>query len=392
MLSAIKNPRVLHIITLFSIGGATETVVSIANGLQLHGYNVCILTGPNIPSEGNMFDQAETSSLKVIIFPSIRRKINPIFDLIALFQLTRFINKGDYQIVHTHSSKAGIIGRLAARLAGIQCIIHTIHGLPFHEYQRTINRKLYIIIERFAARFTSKLIAVSHRIVADALKAKVGKADQYIVIRSGFDIENFKGASGNTSQLKSALRIQSTDFVIGKISRLSRLKGHEDIIRLMPQLIAEFPKIKVLFVGDGEIRQELTELVKLLRLEESVIFAGMVSPGDIPNYLAIMDMVVHTSLHEGLARVIAQALFMGKPVISYNLDGSPEVINDHLNGRLVTPLHRDELYDAIKEIILGYDTFVKNCSNGRDEIAREFDADIMIDEIIHLYTGMIQSD
>jgi glycosyltransferase involved in cell wall biosynthesis len=383
-----KHFRVLQIITLFSVGGATETVISLARGLKEKGYEVTVVSGPHIESEGDMMPIAHDAGIQVRIVPHLQRDIHPINDIRSLFSLMKIIKDGNYDIVHTHSSKAGILGRLAALFVGEKNIVHTIHGLPFHDYQSSFIRHIFISVEKFVAHFTTYLIAVSEKIVLDSLKYHIGKKEQFKIVRSGFHT-NLYMEEQNNRKLRQKLSLDDNDFILGKISRLSSLKGHSALLRVMPSVKKEFPNIKLLFVGDGEIRNELENDVLLNDLQDVVIFIGAVRPAEIPSYLSLMDVVIHTSLHEGLPRVIPQALVMGKPVISYNLDGAPEVIQNKFNGLLIAPSNDNELLDAIRKIVEQYEYFRQNCLIGREKIRQEFDDGKMVQDICDLYCKIL---
>jgi len=381
--------RILHVITLFSVGGATETVVAIAKGLLHTRYEVMIVAGPHMESESDMLPLALDAGIRVKIIPELQRNIHPIKDVRAFLRLRRIMIDGQYDIVHTHSSKAGIIGRLAAYSAGVKIIVHTIHGLPFHNYQNILIKKFYIIAERIAARVTNKLVAVSHRIILDSIKHCVCRSDKFTVIRSGFDHHQYLLNPDMMSKIKNDYKIADEDFVIGKISRLSPLKGHSALIRIAPLLARNIPKIKILFIGDGEIREELESKVRELGIEKFVVFTGAIPPAMVPHAISIMNIVVHTSMHEGLARVIPQALAMGKPVIGYDLDGSPEVIQDGKNGYLVSPLDNGQLFASIINLAGKYSSFIEYTENNKESIRYEFSEEKMVSDYISLYDKLL---
>lgn len=383
--------RILQIITLFSVGGATETVVSLAKGLETQGFDVTVVAGPHIPFDGDMLPIARAAGINVIILKELTRNIHPFNDLRALIHLTRIIKRGQFDIVHTHSSKAGVLGRMAAYIAGVRKIVHTVHGLPFHKHQNLITRYFYVIVEKFVARFTSLIIAVSRRMVTDYIEAGVGRKDQFVVIRSGINTELFEEHPKQDLDLRRRLGIQTGDFVIGKISRLSPLKGHSTVIKLLPAILEEFPHVKVLFVGDGEIREELIADVENKGLREHVIFAGLVVPSEIPRYLSIMDLVVHTSLHEGGPRVLPQALLMGKPVISYDVGLAPEVVRDGFNGFIVATSEDSQLVNAIRQTIERYDFFAENSLRDSGRMKEEFSEEKMVLDMCNAYARLLNT-
>lgn len=390
-MSEPHKPRALLVVTLFSIGGATETVVSLARGLKDHGFDVAIVSGPHVPSEGDMLPAAKGLGLDVVILPGLVRSIHIWHDLLAFFQLVNIIKKGRFDVVHTHSSKAGVLGRFAAWTAGAPVIVHTIHGVPFHPYMHRLVRQSYILVERLCAKISNALVAVSHRIVQDCLQYGVGRKDQFVVIRSSFKSEQYLNNSSPTDAIRKSLGVAPDEFLIGKISRLSDQKGHAALLQVLPAVFRQHPRTRVVFLGDGEIRDSLMARVQQLSLGDRVIFAGAVHPSEIVQYIAAMDLVVHVSLHEGLPRVLPQALALGKPVISYNLDGAPEVIRHGIDGLLVPPLDDAALCGAISTIIEQYPHFSKNCESGRAKISEQFSEARMVADTVVLYRKLLAS-
>lgn len=386
-----RRPRVALIVTLFSIGGATETVVSLARGLRDDGFDVIIVSGPHVPSEGDMLPAARALGLDVRILPRLVRNIHPWNDLHTLGQLISIIRKGHIDILHTHSSKAGVLGRLAAWIARVPIIVHTIHGVPFHPYMNRWVRKSYIVVERFCARISNALVAVSHSIVRDCLQYTVGRKEQFTVIRSAFRTDEYLRVSERAEAIRSAFGAGPNDFLVGKISRLSEQKGHEALLRVLPAVFRQYPQVKVVFLGDGTIRDALVGRVHELSLDGKVVFAGAVPPSEIVDYISALDLVVHVSLHEGLPRVLPQALALGKPVISYDLDGSPEVIQHGVNGLLVRPLDDAALCAAISRVIENYPSFRENCEKGRNSIIGQFSETRMISDTGLLYRRLMAS-
>ncbi|MBI4810101.1 MAG: glycosyltransferase family 4 protein [Ignavibacteriales bacterium] len=192
-------------------------------------------------------------------------------------------------------------------------------------------------------------------------------------------------------KLMQDLKIQDGDFILGKISRLSPLKGHAILIDILPDLKMRIPQIKLLFVGDGKIRRSLEKKATTINLNESVIFVGSIPPSNIPQYLSLMDIVIHTSLHEGLARVLPQALVMGKPVVTYSLDGAPEVIQDGYNGYLVEALNKDKLINSICDIFQKYKQFESRCLFDKGKIIYEFSEEKMVVETENIYKKLIEN-
>jgi glycosyltransferase involved in cell wall biosynthesis len=382
--------KVLHIITVFSIGGATENTLFSVEGLNTLGYDVSILTGPNISTEGDLFQRAKANNVKVEILECLQRNISPLNDLKAFYCIYKKLKSGNYDIVHTHSSKAGIIGRIAAKAAKVPVIIHTIHGLPFHNYQSKFIHYLYVKAERIGATLSDKLITVSNLIISKALNEKVGTADKFVTVRSGFEMEEFIKAPVNSAKLKEKLNLSDNNIVIGKIARFSRLKGHQYILKVIPDVIKEVPNAIFLFVGSGELLGEYEKKVKELGIEKNVRFAGLVKNEDIPEYIKIIDIVVHTSLLEGLARIFPQSMAAQKPVVSFNIDGAPEVIIDGETGFLVDP---EDCYGLTQKIIkLAKDKEMRERfgKKGKEIVMSEWNIESMVKGIDKVYKELIK--
>ncbi|HMN25927.1 MAG TPA: glycosyltransferase, partial [Ignavibacteriaceae bacterium] len=187
----IKKLKVLEIITLFSVGGATETVVSIASGLKHRSVEVDIVTGPKVDLEGDMYDEANRLDLNVLTLPTLKREIQVFSDVLTFIKLYRIIKSGNYNIVHTHSSKAGLLGRWAAKFAGVKHIVHTVHGWGFNDFQNLLLRRIIILLEKITAHITTKFICVSSLDIEKGISQKIGHKSQYLVIRSGIDLNKY---------------------------------------------------------------------------------------------------------------------------------------------------------------------------------------------------------
>lgn len=386
-----ENLKVLEIITLFSIGGATETVVSMAEGLMKDGKTVHIATGPNIISEGSMYETAKNLNIPVFTFKNLRRDINIFRDALVIYQLYRFIKKGNYNIVHTHSSKAGVVGRIAARFARTPVVLHTVHGLPFHRYQSKLKKKAFIFIEKFSSLFCDKIVAVTDTIIKTMLAYNIGNRNKYAMIRSSFDIENYK-TNGEVERKKTKHRfgIEEDDIIIGKIARLSELKGHKYLLESFKLISLKIPQARLLLVGNGELEYDLKRFVDENNLKDKVIFAGLITPEEIPSIIEIMDIVVHASLLEGLARVLPQAIMMEKPVISFDLDGAYEIIKDGVNGYLIKPLDTEQLGEKIVYLCNHPELIKEFGKKGRELLGDQFSSKRMVTQINELYSSLYE--
>jgi len=386
-----NNPiKVAHIITRFILGGAQENTLHTVKGLKdKPEYEVCLISGPPRGPEGSLIEEAEEKGIKPIIMDSLRRDLYPWLDLKSLFVLYNLIKKGKYSIVHTHSSKAGILGRIAAWLARSPIIIHTIHGLPFHEYQGRILNFIYVNLERLVAPITDKIITVCDRMAEKAYKARVASRDKFITVYSGMELDDFIRARKNES-LRRKLGIKDDELVIGKIARLFPLKGHPFLLEAAAKIVKEYPKVKFLLVGEGILRESLEKRAVALGVRDKIVFAGLVPREQIPEYISLMDIVVHTSLREGLARVIPQAFAEKKPVVSFQVDGADEFVRNKQTGFLVQPYDIDGLTEAIISLLKDRNLRERMGAEGKELVDPKFRVEEMVSGIDSLYKKLLQ--
>jgi glycosyltransferase involved in cell wall biosynthesis len=247
--------RIDHLITRLILGGAQENTVLTCEGLHADPrFDVRLITGPAIGPEGELLARARGEGYEVVVLDAMRRAIHPWRDLVSLWKLWRLFRRRAPDIVHTHSSKAGILGRIAARLAGVPVVIHTIHGLPFHEYQPAVARMFYRFLERRCAALTDRIICVGEAMKEKALAAKLGRPEDIDVVYSGIEIDQF---SDGPSTIRAMHAFAVDDVVIGTVSRLAPLKGHADLLEAVKPLQEKDPKVRLLLVGDGELRQDV---------------------------------------------------------------------------------------------------------------------------------------
>jgi glycosyltransferase involved in cell wall biosynthesis len=391
--------RVTHIITRLVVGGAQENTVATVLGLrQKPGIEVSLISGPTTGPEGSLEtfvsltppkrgegrgEEQNKSSILTIV-PGLIRAIHPSKDWLALRQLEKILREQKPDIVHTHSGKAGILGRLAARRAGVPVIIHTIHGPSFGNFQDAASNFIFRSAEKYAARATTHFIVVADAMKEQYLASGIGKPEQYTKIFSGFPLEPFLAAK-NDLELRKKLGIEPGDFVIGKIARLFKLKGHDDLFAVAPELVRLNPKIKFLLVGDGEWRGRFENLARTLGLEKHFIFTGLVPPAEVPRYVGIMDALVHLSLREGLPRALPQALAAAKPVVAYDCDGAREVCLRGVTGFLVPPGDLTTLKNRLLQIVNDPALCKRLGRSGSDFVRENFAVEKMVDSIYNLY-------
>jgi glycosyltransferase involved in cell wall biosynthesis len=377
--------RVTHVITRLIIGGAQENTVATVFGLQKKtGVEVSLIAGPTAGPEGSLESAFEKDAGLLTIVPSLLRPVHPIKDVIALARLTKIFRAVRPDIVHTHSGKAGILGRLAARRAGVRVIIHTIHWPSFGPFQGALANAVFLAAERRAGTVTTHFISVADAMTRQYVSAGIGRAENYTRIFSGFDLAPFLNAR-NDPQLRSRLGIGPKDFVIGKIARFFKLKGHGDLIAAAPDILKRYPDTKFLLVGDGTLRHKLEARVREQGLVRNFIFAGLVPPGEIPRLIGIMDVVIHLSQREGLARALPQALAARRPVVAYDCDGASEVCINDETGFLVKPGDLQSLAERLGQLARSEELRERLGGRGQEFVRRHFAVDAMIDDIYSLY-------
>jgi glycosyltransferase involved in cell wall biosynthesis len=389
--------KIVHIITRLILGGAQENTLITCKLLAQRGHDVTLITGPALGPEGDLYDYAKNQKFKCIILDNLRRQINPIYDVPAYFQIKKLLAEIKPDIVHTHSAKAGILGRFAAHsLKGkwgenLPQVVHTIHGLAFHPYQNNPINRFYIDVEKSAAKRTDFFISVADAMTNQALAAGIGRPEQYITAYSAIEEDDFlRGIPQEQKrQFRQTYGIPDDAVVLVTIARLFHLKGHEFIIESAKTLAKQFANMLWLFVGDGILADKYKKQIKAWGLADRFRFTGLLPPKQIPLVIQSSDILVHCSLREGLARTLPQAMLCGKPAISFDVDGAREVVNQS-TGRLIEPKNVDQLTTACAELIADKELRERLGRQGRDFVKDKFAPNTMVDTIEAVYEKIRQ--
>lgn len=379
-----RTMRVAHVITRLIVGGAQENTIASVLGLrEKPGLEVSLISGPTTGPEGTLEPRITHIPGLLTIVPELIRSVSPWHDWLALRKLTAHFRVHRPDLVHTHSGKAGVLGRLAAHAAGVPTIVHTIHGPSFGPFQGALANFAFSAAERRAGRVTTHFVSVANAMTEQYLAAGIGRPEQYTRIFSGFDLEPFLNAKSDPA-LRAKLGIAPDDFVIGKVARLFEHKGHEDLFAIAPKLVRANPKLKFLLVGDGVLRPRFQQLAERL-MPGHCIFTGLVPPGKVPALVGIVDAVVHLSRREGLARVLPQALASGKPVVAFDCDGAREVCRDGETGFLLAPGDVEGLGKRIGQLAFDRPLCERLGACGREWVKEKFPVQRMVDELHGLY-------
>ena len=388
--------KIVHIITRLILGGAQENTLITCKLLADRGHDVTLITGPALGPEGELFEQTKNQKYNVIIIPKMLRAICPLYDTISYFQIKKLLKKIRPDIVHTHSAKAGILGRFAAYKLKTQNLklktVHTIHGLAFHPYQGNWLNNFYIAVEKAAAKRTDFFISVADAMTNQALAAGIGQPSQFITAYSAIEENDFLNPIPEKliNDFRRKYNISENAVVLITIARLFMLKGHDYIIESAKELSKRFPNAVWLFVGDGILSDRYKRQIRQSGLQNRFRFTGLLPPSQIPLAIQSSDILVHCSLREGLARTLPQAMLCGKPVVSFDIDGAREVVNQN-TGRLIEPKNIRQLTQACAELINDKALRDKLGRAGLESVKEKFAPETMVNTIESVYNRIAYS-
>lgn len=383
--------HVVHYITRLIIGGAQENTLStVEDQHHLFGDKVTLITGPGLGPEGSLEDRARKGGLDLRIISASRRAIHPWRDYQSYRELLSLLRDIKPDLIHTHSSKAGILGRWAAAKLKLPCV-HTIHGASFHVGQSALAFNLYRWLERRAAPATDKFISVCDAMTDQYVAAGVASRDKFVTVYSGFDVEPFLKPPRPPQEVRAELGLKPDDVVIGKVARLFPLKGHEFLVRAAKPVVERCPNVRFLLVGDGILRPQFEAELTAAGIRDKFVFAGLVPPTKVPELIHAMDVVVHTSVWEGLARVLPQGLIAGKPVVSYDIDGAKEVVIPGETGILVPSQSIGELAEALCTLAGDAALRAKLGAAGKEKFTDQFRHQTMTRLIREVYADVLKS-
>ncbi len=384
--------KVVHIITRMIVGGAQEnTLLNCIDLIDQYGDEVTLITGPSEGPEGQLLQRFYHPQLKIMEAPALTRNIKPWQDWKAYRQIRRILADINPDVVHTHSAKAGILGRLAAWHLKVPAVIHTVHGAPFHPYQSALARRFFACCERYAAKRCHRLLCVADAMTDLMVEGGVADRDRFTTVYSGMEIEDYLQADQHRTEVREQFGFNTNDIVVGKIARLFNLKGHKYLVAAAQQVIQQNPHVHFLLVGDGSLRPEIEAQIEAGGVTDHFHFTGLVPPTDVPRYLGGMDILAHTSLREGLARALPQALLAGKPVISFNIDGAREVCITDVTGILTNAKDVDALAEAILRLAGDAGLRQQLGEAGRAKCREMYSHQLMTDRIRAIYQEVLNS-
>ena len=383
-----SKTKVLHIITRLDKGGSAENTFLTVKGLDKEKYDVTLMSGPVEDADQERRTQVEECGIRYIHLPVLVRNIHLVYDFIALCRIYRFLAKEKFDVVHTHTSKAGLLGRFAARLAGISRVVHTPHGHIFYGYFGRLKTKMFIRLEKLASRVTNRIVALTDREKSDYITHKIVREGKCIVIHSGIELDRYRELTlEEKNKLKKEIGIPEDALVVGTVGRLVPVKGPEFMLKASQYIIPESPETHFIFAGDGPLKEGLQTLAKETGTDKNIIFLGWRE--DVPRILSLFDVLLLPSLNEGMGRVLAEAMALGKPIVASNAGGIPDLVIHGKNGFLVPPQNPEELAKHIQLLLENKDRREKMGRAGK-EMASGFTHEAMVQKIAHLYEELMK--
>jgi len=380
--------HIVHVITRLIVGGAQENTILTCEGLHALGHRVTLISGPTTGPEGSLVERARGGGYEFIEMPDLIRAVNPWYDNRARRHLAIDFRNLRPNVVHTHSSKAGIVGRFAACDAGVPIVVHTIHGMSFNRTQPWTTRKLYAWLEWMAARRSSAIVTVADAMIEQSVAAGVCRREKMSTVYSGMEVEHFTPTNYDRDAVRRSWGVDEDEIVVGTIARLFRKKGYEQLLPIMAAAVERDRRLRFVWVGDGAQRTQYEAELERLGLRKRTVLTGLVPPGRIPELLAGFDILAHTSQWEGLPRAVVQAGLMRVPAVAFDIDGTPEVVLDGRTGRLVGLGDSSGFVDALVDVAADADARSRMGAAGRSHCLERFDWRRMAAALEKLYVRL----
>jgi glycosyltransferase involved in cell wall biosynthesis len=380
--------KVCHIITRMILGGAQENTFLTCKGLAERGWDVSLLAGPQTGAEGSLQESCRQAAFRFEIIESMLRQVSPLSDRRAVRAMRAWLERERPAIVHTHSSKAGILGRMAARQAGVPIIIHTVHGMSFNRTQNALVRRVYRGLERYCATFTDRIIAVADAMIDQTVKAGVAPRDKCVTIYSGMEVDRFDPALYDRAAIRARFGVPADAIVVSTVARMFANKGYEQLIPAMARIVRQAERAHFLWIGDGPKREQYLQQVSRMGLRDRVHLTGLVPPEKVAECLSAADILVHASQWEGLPRVVVQALLLERPAVAFDVDGTPEVVLDGRTGVLVRLNDIEGLAGGAVRLARDDALRVRLGRQGRQLCVKRFDWHTMVEQIEAVYRDL----
>ncbi len=376
-------------ITRLVVGGAQTNTVYTAKKLNRDRYEVAVLSGPSEDvGGGELVSEVKQAGIPFTEIPELITPVHPYKDLITLIKLYLFFRKYSFDIVHTHGSKAGILGRWAARAVGVPVVVHTVHGWSFNDFLPRLKKGVFLILERLAAPFTDKFIVVTNLDIQKGLQEAIGKADDYVTIRSGIDVHRFMDVQVDVRDKKKELGIREDWPVVCMVGRLSEQKAPQEFVKACHFVAQHHSQVSFLLIGDGPLRPQVESLARELGIAEQFVITGI--RDDVHEILPVADVLALSSLWEGLPRIIPEGMAAGKPLVVTAVDGSKEGIVEGVTGFLVPPRESKRMAERIVQLLEDRALAKRMGDEGRRRVYPEFCVDHMVRRIEQVYEELLE--
>ncbi|HDQ00189.1 MAG TPA: glycosyltransferase family 1 protein [bacterium] len=373
-----KKIKLAHLQVLPIMSGVQKSMFDLISRLDEEKFTVTVIC----QSEGELTDVLSKSQIPFIVLPSLKREINLFYDFKAFVNLIKTFRKNKFDIVHTHSSKPGFIGRVAGKISNVKCLVHTVHGFAFHEFSHKSSVFIFTLLERLAGKFSDKIIIVNDQDYRYALNKKIAKMDKLIKITNGINGNDYN-RKVNFLKKRLELQVGERQQTICSVGRLWKQKDPATFIRSVPLVLKQFPDCCFLIIGDGPLQLDLEQLIKELQIEQNVKFLGWRK--DVNEILQVVDIFVQTSLWEGLSLSILEAMASGKPVVATNIKGNNELILDGENGFLIKPGDHEMLADRIITLLSDRQLAERFGKRNQDRVVNEFNIENVVKKTEQVY-------
>lgn len=374
----------LHLITRLSLGGPSLNTIDSVVAMDRAGWRTILAAG-SVEAEISVVDQARSRGCETVLLPALTRAVSPARDLLALWQVFRLLKRERVALVHTHTSKAGFVGRLAARLARVPVVVHTPHGHVFYGYYGPRLTALFVRLERLAARVTDRIIVLTELGIEQHLAQGIGRREQFSVIPSGVDLAAARRAAPPYETARGRLGVDPETRLIVGLGRLVPVKGFQLLVKALPLIRSQVPSARLLLVGDGPLREDLLAEARALGVGDGLDIAG--AQLDPAPFLAAADLVVVPSLNEGMSRVLVEAMALGRPVVATRVGGIPAVVVEGETGRLVPPDDPPALAHAVSELLKD-PSLRQRMGEASRRRAERFSLAVMESRLLDLYRGL----
>lgn len=384
----MEKPRVLHVITRMDQGGSAIHTAWMVKLLDRNRYSSSFLCGSLDQLTPEEEHDLKSACEVFAIEPSLKRDPHPFYDFLALARLYKFYKKHNFDIIHTHTSKAGFIGRLAARLAGAKMVVHSPHGHIFYGYFGKLKTQMYIIMEKIAATNTDRMLVFTELAVQDHLDVGVGRKEMFRIVPSGVPLEKYLTPATPPEQVRENLGIPKGAKVIGGVARIDHVKGIRYLVEAFFILAKKRDNLYLIVAGEGDEREELTALIKEKGLENRAFLLGL--RRDVPDLFHAMDIFVLPSLNEGYGKVVVEAMSAGRPVIASNVGGVRTIVEEGVTGLLIPPGKPEAIVNAVEKLLDNPELAAEMGSRGRNSVREERSVAAMIRNLDNIYADLLK--